>query len=87
MSGILCQSSAWCPLNEDSQPRQFALAFNLNGPLTVQGGGNRLYSHAVTVEGAGGGSVGESWRGKGWLRLCSPQEDTGDRSKALHVAA
>lgn len=44
-------------------------------------GGNRLYSSAVTAEGAGGGSVGESRGVKGWFKQSSPQEDAGDRCK------
>lgn len=61
VSGILCQSSAWCPPNEDGQPRQFALAFNLM-ELRLCVEGNRLYRHAVTAEDAA------------WRRLGRQQE-------------
>lgn len=44
-------------------------------------GGNRLYSKAVTAEGAGGGSVGESRRVNGCFKQYSVQEHAGDRCK------
>lgn len=37
--GVSCQSSSWCPGNEDSQSRQFALALSFNGALTEGEGG------------------------------------------------
>lgn len=64
-------------LNEDGQPRQFALAFNLMELWLCRRGrrewrwwwwwGNRLYSHAVTVDSAGRGSVGDRERERGCL--------------------
>lgn len=72
VAGILCPSSAWCPLNEGGQPRQFALALHLM-ELQLRVEDNRLFSHDVTGDHTSGSSVEVSRRGRGWLKQCSPQ--------------